>query len=268
MEPDILIAVASAAISLISVLVTTVSARRVTLLQDRLAKERHEQTKAELAEQLLSRYREPLLWSAHALQGRLFNAVELGFLANYLHCGDPDDERYTRDYTVYVLADYLCWVEIIRREQQFLDLGDVTRNRTFFSYLDRLTQIIAALDAPPQFRLFRGQQRALGELMLRRADAANGPRLESVGYAEFCERLDTDPRFASWFARLRSDVDVIATADFPAKIRLVRMQHELINLIDFLDPDQARLATPHRARVPEQVTRGHEGSAPAPVDVR
>lgn len=247
MQPEVFIAIGSAVVSLLSVLFTTISARRVTVLQYRLEEERHRQTKAELAEQLLSRYREPLLWSAHALQGRLFNAVRPGFLNDFLHCGDPDDERYTRDYTVYVLAEYLCWVEIIRRDQQFLDLGDVERNKRFFGFLDRITYIAAALDTPAQLRLFRGQQRAIGELLLVRVEDGDGSRYESMGYAEFCERLDTDSRFASWFTRLRADVDVIAAADYDGNRRLVRMQHELIALIDFLDPDQARLATPNRA---------------------
>ncbi|WP_326560784.1 hypothetical protein [Micromonospora sp. NBC_01796] len=249
MQPEVFIAVGSAVVSLLSVLFTTLSARRVTVLQYQLEEQRHRQSKAELAEQLLSRYREPLLWSAHALQGRLFNAVRPGFLSTYLHCGDVDDERYTRDYTVYVLAEYLCWVEIIRRDQQFLDLGDVERNKRFFGFLDRMTQIVAALDTPPPLRLFRGQQRAIGELLLVRVEDSAGTRYESMGYAEFCERLDTDPRFASWFTRIRADVDVIATADYDGNARLVRMQHELIALIDFLDPDQARLATPNRALV-------------------
>ncbi|MFI6758989.1 hypothetical protein ACIBF5_07565 [Micromonospora sp. NPDC050417] len=247
MQPEVFIAVASAVVSLLSVLFTTISARRVTVLQYQLEEQRHQQSKAELAEQLLSRYREPLLWSAHALQGRLFNAVRPGFLSTYLHCGDPDDERYTRDYTVYVLADYLCWMEIIRRDQQFLDLGDIERNKRFFGFLDQTTQITAALDLPAPLRLFRGQQRAIGELMLVRLEDGGGIRYESKGYAEFCELLDTDPRFASWFTRLRSDVDVIAAADWDGNARLVRMQHELIALIDFLDPDAARLATPNRA---------------------
>jgi heme exporter protein D len=246
-QPEVFIAVASAVVSLLSVLVTTLSARRVTLLQYRLEQARHLQTKAELAEQLLSRYREPLLWSAHALQGRLFNAVRPGFLSTFLHSGDPDDERYTRDYTVYVLADYLCWVEIIRRDLQFLDLGDVERNKRFFGFLDRMTQIVAALDVPSPLRLFRGQQRAIGELLLIRVEDSTGTRYESMGYAEFCERLDTDARFASWFNRLRTDVDVISTSDYDGNARLVRMQHEMIALIDFLDPDHARLATPNRA---------------------
>ena len=44
-------------------------------------------------------------------------------LGAYLGPDDAVDQRYARDYTVYVLAEYLCWAEIIRRDLRFLDLS-------------------------------------------------------------------------------------------------------------------------------------------------
>ena len=76
------------------------------------------------AERILQQYRDPLLDAAHTLQGRLFNIMAQNFLGMYLNHPDPEERRYARDYTVYAIAEYLCWVEILRRELRFHDLGD------------------------------------------------------------------------------------------------------------------------------------------------
>jgi hypothetical protein len=57
------------------------------------------------------------------------------------------------------------------------------------------------------FRLFRRQQRAIGELMMVPTGEAHGPRHECMAYTAFCAKLDGDEVFAGWFARLRADVD-------------------------------------------------------------
>ncbi|MFF3348846.1 hypothetical protein [Streptomyces sp. NPDC002779] len=41
-------------------------------------------------------------------------------------------------------------------------------------------------------------------------------RRRCLDYAEFCERLATDNRFAAWFAELLADVDVIGADMAPA----------------------------------------------------
>jgi len=74
------------------------------------------ETEAEAAERILEQYRDPLLDAAQNLQARMYNVIEQDYFGRYLHCGDPDEERYARDYTVFVLAEYLCWAEIVRRE--------------------------------------------------------------------------------------------------------------------------------------------------------
>ena len=66
--------------------------------------------------------------------------VEHNTLAAHLHSGDADLERYARDYTIYVLAEYLCWAEIVRRDLRFLDLASEERNREFV----RLLEVIPA----------------------------------------------------------------------------------------------------------------------------
>ncbi|BCJ73279.1 hypothetical protein CS0771_28230 [Catellatospora sp. IY07-71] len=244
-----LVSIVSAALSVLGAIVagvmTTWSARKSSMLEHALAEQRHRESKAEQAAEVLSRYREPLLLAAFNLQTRLHNAVSGDYLTNFLRHEDPDESRYARDYTVYVLAEYLCWVEIIRRELRFLDLGDEESNRTFNRHLVAVGQKFSTQQFPQQFRLFKGQQRAVGELLM--VTGVNG-RTDSMTYPAFCSRLDNDPEFARWFTRLRADVDVIVDSDPVGNERLLRAQHALIDLIDFLDPARTRIPE-HRAKL-------------------
>ncbi|SCG39678.1 hypothetical protein GA0070613_0672 [Micromonospora inositola] len=210
-------------------------------MEHRLQEQTHQRSKAELAKELFRRYREPLLWAAHSLQSRLFNALSRGFLTTYLRSGDPEEERYVRDNTVYLLAEYLGWLELLRRDQRFLDIGDVADTTEFFASIDKTRAILGTDTVSGPFRLFRGQQRAIGELMLTRTDASDGVRHEVLGYAAFCARLDNYPRFAAWFDRLRAQVDEIEQGGVEGNQRLVMLQHRLIDLIDHLDRDRDRL---------------------------
>jgi hypothetical protein len=254
------IAIASAVISVFGAIVagvmTTWSNKNSRRFEAALQAQQHEQSKAEQAAQLLSRYREPLLLAANSLQSRIFNVIRDDYLPLYLHCGDREQELYARRFTVYTLAEYLCWVEIIRRELRFLDLGAEEENREFTRRMLAVTNTISNKDRDEtHFRLFRGQQRALGELMMVRTPGSN--EHDCLTYPEFNRRLDEEPAFLGWFERLLNDVDVISDASIDRNERLVRTQWALIDLIDFLDPAKIRLGADHREK--------YAWTAPSPV---
>jgi hypothetical protein len=245
------IGAASAVISVFGAIVagvmTTWSNKKARRLDAALQRQEREQTKAEQAELLISRYREPLMLSAQSLQSRLFNAVRDEYLPVYLHHEDEEERRYARDFTVYTLAEYLCWVEIIRRELRFLDLGAEESNREFTRLLLVVTNTMSNQVMPQtQFRLFRGQQRAIGELMMETIPGTH--HSDCITYPEFTRRLDEDPTFRTWFRRLLADVDVIADSDLDGNKRIIKMQWALIDLIDFLDPDKVRLGADYREK--------------------
>ncbi|MEO3777208.1 hypothetical protein ABGB16_10235 [Micromonospora sp. B11E3] len=252
MRPEVVIAVVSAVVSLVSVLLTAVATHRTTVTAHRLQQQSHQQAKVELAEELFRRYREPLLWSAQSLQSRIYNGIGRGFLHRYLHCGDPEDERYARDNTVFVLAEYLGWLEIIRRDQRFWDREAIVGAGSLFKAIGQTQHVLATEAFTGPFRLFRGQQRALGELMLTRTESSEVSSLEVMGYAAFCGRLDDDPQFAKWFDRLRTEVDTIEAAGYDGNTRLARLQDSLLDLIKLLDPAGGPLAVAPEARLPAE----------------
>jgi hypothetical protein len=188
--------------------------------------------------ELLSRYRDPLLGAAFDLQSRLYNIVRLDFLEDYFGSPDPAARAYARDSTLWLVGQYLGWTEILRREVQFLDLGEVSANRRLQERLQKITQAFATDDEAhgTALRLFRGEQRAVGELMIRPPDG-NG-HLTCLGYADFTVRCRQEP-LLPWFARL--DADLTQIADIPYGCpRLVLLQRALVDLVDLMDPDRVR----------------------------
>jgi hypothetical protein len=199
---------------------------------------------------LMDSYGASLAWAAFDLQTRLYNVLHgyrldrspgtgRGFLTVCLTHGTPHEAEYVRRSTVFVLAEYLGWVEILRRDVQFLDLGRSRTNRRVMSQISEIGSVLGRMSPESnELRLFRTQQRALGELMVH-PDGEPGRR-RCLGYAEFCHRLDTDEVFSEWFRRLLADVDELAADAGPAVPRLEKVQQLLMALIDLLDPKAER----------------------------
>jgi hypothetical protein len=249
------VAVISAVVALLSILLSARATRSNAQLQARLQNEleqrRHEASKAARLEEVIGRYRDPLLSAAFELQSRIYNFVRGGF-AGYLQSRYPADKSYTVNSTLFVIAQYLAWAEALRRGVQFLDLGDVERNRQLVSRLEAIRGTFSTdtrFTGP--FRIFRAEQRAIGEIMLE--SSGTGQLMEMpwqcVGYATFCSKLERDQSFASWFARLDGDVRTFANSREPDSSRLSALQNSLMDLIDFLDDPPVRFPANLRKRI-------------------
>lgn len=223
------------------------------------------------------RYREPLLVAAIELYGRLRSITAKRYLQAFLVNGRAHERRYAVEHTLYQVAQYFCWVEIIRKEVQFLEPNNeaaeqqlIARlqavNDAFSSddlmkvMLERLKSFPAACQdvaeriqggtasgAQPTFRLFRGEQRALGELLIVPAAAPSPdlPRWGSMDYAEFCAKL-TDEKFSEWFQPLREDLGALSNNIVERGARLIVIEAALVDLINDLDPESKR--SPHHER--------------------
>jgi hypothetical protein len=245
---ELIVASASAVLSLGAGLFSARANRRAREFEYQLEQRRRSEDAAAVAQRILHQYRDPLLDAAQTLQSRAFNIVSNGYLTNYLNCGDPEEERYARDYTVFAMAEYLTWVEIVRRELRFLDVGDEEHNRQLMALLTQAQLTIQSIKLEGPFRLFRGHQRAIAELMMVPTGAAEGPRHECIGYAAFCDKLDEDEDFRRWFDRLRRDVDLLVGRGYDD--RLMQLQNDMVDLIDHLDPKLLRVPSGWRQRLP------------------
>jgi hypothetical protein len=204
--------------------------------KDQITRGREAATKADEAARVVARYRDPLLRSAYDLQSRIYNVYRPGGFR-----GGRDPE-YFRLNTLFLFAEFLAWLEIIRREVQFLDLGAVQETKDLARVLQKAQdQMSTTSGLRDNLYLYRGHQRAIGELMLARVEGQTtaGPRYECMGYAAFIAAHE-DPAFAKWFTRFGDAIDRLRNDKRYRPERLVRVQHALIDLIDLLDRDRAR----------------------------
>lgn len=220
-------------------------------LHDELQRHRDQAGKAARLEEVMNRYRDPLLSAAFELQSRIFNFV-LGGFDIYLNSADKDDESYAVNSTLFVIAQYFAWTEALRLGVQFLDLGDVKRSRDLADYLENIRAAFSSdRSQHGPLRVFRMEQRAIGELMLEPSPAAqsNEAPWQCIGYATFCSRIQEDQTFASWFARLDQEVRGLAAREL-GRGRLSALQNYLMDLIDFLDDPPLRFPRKLRSRIP------------------
>lgn len=204
---------------------------------------------------LMGRYRDPLLWSVHDLRSRVRTILDEDFLGRYLitaedtilDSGDTFMRPYARRHTMFVLAQYLGWVEILRRDIGFLDLGDRRRNRRLVELLSVIRRVLFATDLGAIFHVPTGHQRAIGELMIA-TDHLTPGQGRCIGFATFCERLDNNQSFAGWFERIDAGIAKYASSTEQGGTRLSVLNERLSDLIEFLDPALTRFPLRHEER--------------------
>jgi hypothetical protein len=194
----------------------------------------------------MGRVRDPVLWAAFDLQSRVYNIVVQQFFRVYLTDGSEEQRTYAERNTLFLFAQYLAWVEIVRRSVHFLDLGGTKENREVVDHFSKISSVLNSDGFPDLlFCIFRGDQRAIGEVMI---EVTHDGELACICYAEFCARMAADVVFAKWFEGLGADIDHMASARQPHP-RLVRLQDCLMDLINFLDPECVRFPDRHRHKL-------------------
>lgn len=238
-------------------------ARQLALLQAELDRQAQERDQRNRREELVYRFREPLARAAYDLQSRLWNILEGQFLETFLLRGSEREKQYAVENTVFLIAQYFAWTEIVRREIQFIDLGEEKQTRALSHLQDRVAKLWGT-DHPhfePLFRVWAGEQRAIGELLIE--EGPRGPAC--MGYGKFLEIL----RSGGSPLLLALCEDVRSLPELPAfrVRRLMDVQHALIDLLDdLLDPKQVRFPPDSRTKVGMGYTMLERFVDPAPPD--
>jgi hypothetical protein len=225
-------------VSVVSALVAGAFALATFLMTRRAAL----RDRAAEAERVALRYRIPLLQSAFDLQMRLYNIRRQRFLERfYANSSDEAERTYAVNNTLFLFAQYLCFGEIIRYGLLFAAPTDRQRQQGLMETMERVRDILStSIEIPDRtLCLFRGEQRAIGELMLVPVSepSAAGPRWDCVGYAAFSGRLAHDPDFSVWFESLRSSLEILAKDLDHHDTRLIELQHRLLDLVTLIDPN-------------------------------
>jgi hypothetical protein len=189
------------------------------------------------AKKLVAKYRNPILRASLDFQSRLYNIVDQSFLQIYCNRSDLD-RKYAIESTLYVVAEFLAWTEILRREVQFLDFGNEKSNQELERLLGNISRQFTSDALDFTFRLPKGQQRAIGEIMIAKSES-----LECIGFAKFVSLLEKELEFSRWFSNLQKDIEILANQPkyvgerIPNDQRLVEIHNAIVKLLEFLDPN-------------------------------
>jgi len=246
------ISIILASISFVGSVVSVALTSWLTYLTDQRTR-RHE------SEQLVAKYRDPLLLAAHDLQSRLHNITDWT-VTDYF--AEPSRQRDNfLLYTAYVIGQYLCWTHILRRKLQFLrtstDEATKDLDKALAAVVEEFSTDHHSPDGMP-FMLWRGEQMAIGQRMTEN----DGDELFAIGYAEFCKRCKedlveplqscsmdpgvSDGDFITWFRSILQSTAEVAKARLARNVtvpdqRLRRLQHLVMDLIRVLDPQGLRV---------------------------
>ena len=198
----------------------------VALRQTRMAQTLDELERAEQAEAVLKRYREPLAAAAFDLQSRIYNILCMEFFEKF-GGRERGDEALTS--TLFRLAQYFGWSEILRRDIQFLSFPEDEDTQKVADLQSRIAGCFLTDDHGHGLMIWNDEQRALGELMI----VEEHGKVLCMGYARF--RNDRDGAFAPWLKRLRKELP-----DGGARDRLREIQHLLCELVETLDSRKLR----------------------------
>ena len=249
MDASIIVAMIAGAVSLTAACFAYVSQRRVALLNADIEERRRTRTKRELADELMARYRDPLLTAVFDLQSRLYGIAALDFMRRYHAEGDEASRRYAIENTLYVVAEYLAWVEIIRREIQFLDLGEEAANERWVTAINCVRDVFASHGMDPVLHIFRGDQRAIGEVMtVPVSESASARQHDCLGYAAFAAQHEAGVLAVVLQARRRRSAAGPRAARAPRRV-VAYQARALVDVLNILDEDCRRFSEKYRTKV-------------------
>ena len=179
------------------------------------------------AEDVLARYREPLAAAAFDLQSRLYNLLRLDFLDKF--GGAHPRSETARRTTLFRLAQYFGWTEILRRDIQFLSFPEAEHTRRVAKLQSDVAKAFLRDDYGHAMMIWADEQRAIGELMI----VEEHDKIMSMGFAAFSDQCDG--AFKPWLDRLRAELP-----EQEAQVRLRDAQHLLCELVETLDSNRVR----------------------------
>jgi hypothetical protein len=179
------------------------------------------------AEAVLARYREPLAAAAFDLQSRLYNILKMDFFGLYGE-GHPRAEDALRT-TVFRMAQYFGWTEILRREIQFLNFPEDDATREVARLQAEISNRFLTHQGGTELMIWADEQRGIGERMV----VEDNGSLRCMGYAAFRDHCEVI--FAPWWDRLQAELK-----EEPSKARMLEVQHLLCDLVAKLDDRHVR----------------------------
>ena len=217
---------------------TAIFTARTNMRNKRLEVELSEESRLR---ERVERYQEPLVLAAEQLRSRLWNVRKGKFFTRYLVGGSETEREYAHDSTLWLIARYFCWVEVLEREVQFLRFQGADQTRSLQRHIADVSATFASDSITDlRFRVFRVQQKAIGEIMMTTSrDREGGERTDCLGFAEFSTRV-LRPEISLWLVELSNDVG--AQRRNSSLLRLEQTELALGRLVKFVDSEEIRFS--------------------------
>jgi len=174
-------------------------------------------------EKLLSQFRGPAIRAIHDLEQRISGTVKEQ-ASGYERTKHEDMGEYYINATTFQIAQCCAWVEILSEKMGVLDYAELERR------LDGLRNALIG-DYLPHFHVYLLQQRELGERMI---SLTNG-EVCCKGYSEFLDLMNQD-NVPACFAQLKDRVATMLEGWGSEVVKLIKIQHALVDVVKFLDP--------------------------------
>lgn len=193
----------------------------------------------------MDKYRGPLVHSAYDLQSRIFNLVKQNVVDLYFFegRGDGTEKEYFLKNTIYVMAQYFAWTEIIRKEIQFIEFNDIKTSQQLSNLQDEIYSIWQFTTRADSLNIWAGEQRGIGELMLQEKDS----RYTCIGYSQFLKLVNQGEE--PLLNQLETKIEGYLNSQDRSSVRLIKLQNALIDLLEFLDPDYVRFPKDKRTKI-------------------
>ena len=198
------------------------------------------------------KYSNPILKSADELLSRLENIIiDISNIKEKRWLRPPTDEeitmipfkRYYYISTIFCFAQLIGWIEILRKEQSYLDFTSVKETRIFNQYIKLIYDVLnykKLSTEDPRLNIddswiFSHRLRSIGQIMIQRKDG----NLYCMDFKTFCEAFkgSKSSEFRDWLSPLSRLIEDLS--DDPNDLRWRRLQITYVIIrayINFVDP--------------------------------
>jgi len=207
--------------------------------------------------QLLATQRDPAVRAVNELQERLW-VILSSKAANYHYTREQQgDEEYYVESTAFLVAQYLAWSELMRRQIAALDYNDLSR------LLDDVSDAFA--HGGPGFQFYRLDQREIGERLMTQMKADADAAI--FRYSDFRDIMAT-PKPPERLLVLRNRSQYLLEHVDRELERATRIQNALIDLLDFVDAKRLWVRPDRRTKFSANEEALHRGIEPTRKKLR
>lgn len=217
-------------------------------------------------EDTFRKYSKPILLSASDLQDRLWHLTQRQAKSQYpILLNEELDEAKSptwvmskRHYligTIYLIARYFAWIEILKTKIQFIESDNDEYTREFSQKIKAIERILSETNLQKNsteritsdMQLFQLQQTYIGETLIVNQDG----EMTCLRFIDFYDKFDDSYNSAEGFIEIKHLLTRSVSkkkSDF-SLVRCCLLANALVDLIDFLDPKAIYISTSERERV-------------------